>query len=175
MLEFGFNSNLVELSKQNNLVKTSKNSIDKNSFFGSYLTICEEENEKFDKNPFFSEIPKPEIQKKDSQFNPLTSFFGAFVNKGSEMVMAIPPLQYKLNSSSKSFEEEYQNFLKKYPNDIIDYAFNNRIPSNEQKLKSASTNDDSPSQNEKKQIDINEIFPLTYFSSYCPSYKVIYF
>ena len=52
MLEFGFNSNLVELSKQNNLVKTSKNSIDKNSFFGSYLTICEEENEKFDKNPF---------------------------------------------------------------------------------------------------------------------------
>ena len=165
MLEFGFNSNLVELSKQNNLVKTSKNSIDKNSFFGSYLTICEEENEKFDKNPFFSEIPKPEIQKKDSQFNPLTSFFGAFVNKGSEMVMAIPPLQYKLNSSSKSFEEEYQNFLKKYPNDIIDYAFNNRIPSNEQKLKSASTNDDSPSQNEKKQIDINEIFPLTYFSN----------
>ena len=126
MLEFGFNSNLVELSKQNNLVKTSKNSIDKNSFFWSYLTICEEENEKFDKNPFFSEIPKPEIQKKDSQFNPLTSFFGAFVNKGSEMVMAIPPLQYKLNSSSKFFEEEYQNFLSKIEKYESDIGINKR-------------------------------------------------
>ena len=87
-------------------------------------------NEKYNTNPFFSEIPKPNISQTAhnmEHFNPNYSFFGAFVNKGSEYMMGVPPLKYNLNSNGKFFEEEYEKFLKKYPNDIIDYAFNNKL------------------------------------------------
>lgn len=163
MIDFGFNSNLVQLNQKQNSQFNNKH-IDKNSFFGSYLTICEEDNEKYNTNPFFSEIPKPNLSETTIEhFNPNYSFFGAFVNKGSEYIMGVPPLKYNFNSNEKFFEEEYIKFLKKYPNDIIDYAFNNKLTcEKEKKEKIDKQKEETKIYN---NIALNDIFPLTYLTN----------
>lgn len=171
MIDFGFNSNLVQLNQEKLQKQNSQfnnQHIDKNSFFGSYLTICEEENEKYNTNPFFSEIPKPNISQTAhnmEHFNPNYSFFGAFVNKGSEYMMGVPPLKYNLNSNGKFFEEEYEKFLKKYPNDIIDYAFNNKLTYEKENKKKEKINKQNKESKLYNNIAINDIFPLTYLTN----------
>ena len=124
-MDTGINKSLLENIREINYPKNYiKNATyNKNSFFGSLLDIKKEQIEQYEKNPFFSEMPKPENNKNNE--NESKIFFGAFMHLGNKMIMSIPKLNMKKNANN--FNEEYEKYLKQFPEEITDYAFNEKI------------------------------------------------
>ena len=148
-MDTGINKSLLENIREINYPKNYiKNATyNKNSFFGSLLDIKKEQIEQYEKNPFFSEMPKPENNKNNE--NESKIFFGAFMHLGNKMIMSIPKLNMKKNANN--FNEEYEKYLKQFPEEITDYAFNEKI--------------NSKNENKKEEnliIENNLKFPVSY-------------
>lgn len=127
MIDSGFNRNFLQYTKEfgylfsrSNDNKEERKAIDPNSFFGSFLSICKEKNNSFEKNPFFSEIKQNPIVNPPKQFsemcNNYSSFFGAFNNQGTTFAYGIPSLKYRIDPFDISFESEYKKYLNQYSN-----------------------------------------------------------
>ncbi len=121
-MDTGINKKLLENIKEINSIRNiiENPNYNKNTFFGSFLDIKKDQINQYEKNPFFSEMPKPENYQNNE--NESKSFFGAFMHLGNKMIMSIPPLNIKNNENN--FNEEYEKYLKQFPEEITDYAFN---------------------------------------------------
>ena len=130
-MDTGINKKLLENIKEINSIRNilENANYNKNTFFGSFLDIKKDQINQYEKNPFFSEMPKPENYKNNE--NESKSFFGAFMHLGNKMIMSIPPLNIKNNENN--FNEEYEKYLNKFPEEIIDYAFNDKVNLNKEK------------------------------------------
>ena len=148
-MDIGINKSLLEnireINCNTNYIKNAN--YNKNSFFGSLLDLKKEQIEQHEKNPFFSEMPKPENNKINEDKSKI--FFGAFMHLGNKMIMSIPKLNMKKNDNN--FNEEYEKYLKQFPEEITDYAFNEIVNNKKENKKEDNLN-----------IENNLKFPISY-------------
>ncbi len=148
-MDTGINKKLLENIKEINSIRNiiENPNYNKNTFLGSFLDIKKDQINQYEKNPFFSEMPKPENYQNHE--NESKSYFGAFMNLGNKMIMSIPKLNMKKNDNN--FNEEYEKYLKQFPEEITDYAFNEIVNIKKENKKEDNLN-----------IENNLKFPISY-------------